>query len=327
MVRSVATHLADVIACIRAADGDGLLSVADLPPSGGLAGLKTVAVLRRLLGLFASDDEACYLEVGVYRGLTLLSVAGAFPSMPCFGIDNFSLLDPDGVNLKIVEDGVRELGIQNATLINEDVEAAFGTLDRHLEGRRIAVYFYDGAHDYRSQLMGLMLALPHLHARAVIVIDDCNYDFVRQSTRDFLLAYSDFKMVFEGYSPAHPANLDAETRETHAAGWLNGVNILVRDPDGMLPAMVPPASEDRTLFVNEWLVHRHGMAELAPEALDLAQAVCAGDTEMEAAPRDALLARYGELRDSLGKRFADRNTYSEALPVSHFNVLKPDTRM
>ena len=327
MVRSVATHLADVIACIRVADGDGLLSERNLPPYGGLAGLKTVAVLQRLLGLFAGDDEACYLEVGVYRGLTLLSVAGAFPSIPCLGIDNFSLLDPDGTNLKIVEDGLCEMEIQNASLINQDAESAFATLDRHLEGHRIAVYFYDGAHDYRSQLMGLMLALPHLHERAVIVIDDCNYNFVRQSTRDFLLVHTDFKMVFEGYSPAHPANLEPESRETHAAGWLNGVNILVRDPDGLLPAMVPPASEDRTLFVNEWLVHRHRMAELAPEALDLAQAVCAGDTEMEAAPRDALLARHGELRDRLEQRFADRNTYSEALPVSHFNVLKPDPRM
>jgi hypothetical protein len=43
------------------------------------------------------------------------------------------------------------------------------------------VYFYDGSHDYRSQLLGLLLAVPLLARRALLVLDDGNWPAVRQA--------------------------------------------------------------------------------------------------------------------------------------------------
>ena len=113
----------------------------------------------------------------------------------------------------------------------------------------------------------------------VIVIDDANYPDVRQATYDFLMAFPEFKLVFDAYTSGHPSNLDAEELKRNEQGWLNGINILVRDTENRLPVMLPPVTAQKTLYFNEWLVHRHQLAELAPEALDLAQAMLLSMTE------------------------------------------------
>ncbi len=307
---------------IRDADTEGLLSDKGLDELGGLSGKKTLGALQRLIALFAGDPSACYLEIGVYQGLTLLSNAVQYPDFPCFGIDNFSLLDPRGENLDIVKKRMSRLKVKNAVLINEDFEDAFAHLDDTLKGRKIAVYFVDGAHNYRSQFMGLVLAMPFLHENAVILIDDANFQFVRQSTRDFLIAFPDFKMIFESYSPAHPANMAPDVLAEWEESWLNGINILVRDRGGRLPDMTPEVRRNGELYVNEWLVHRLQMAEIAPEAVELAQAICWGDAKQETERRQALLQQFESLREKFSTRFPDRNTYSEGLTGSRFNEIK-----
>jgi hypothetical protein len=150
----------------------------------------------------------------------------------------------------------------------------------------------------------------------VIVVDDANYPDVRQSTRDFLISHPDFKMIFEAYSPDHPANLDVATLAQFEAGFLNGVNVLVRDPDGLLPEMLPPVPASRQLYVNEWLVHRHRLAELAPDAMDLAQRAVDG---ADLAPAvDKLKAGYQVARAMFDARQPDRNVHSADLTEGRF---------
>ena len=310
MANNNKTFLEDVLTCVREANEQGLFSEKGLDALGGLSGLKTVGALQRLAGLASDQKDACYLEVGVFQGLTLLSVALSQSNASCFGIDDFSILDPDEKNLFLVNDRLEKLNVKNATLINEGFEEAFEHLDDYLKGRKIGVYFYDGAHDYRSQVMGLMLAQPHLHENCVMIIDDANYEFVRQSTVDFLKSFPEFKMVFEGYSPAHPANMDEAALKHHEAGWLNGINILVRDPGGYLPTMLPSVNPDKTLYVNDWLVHRHQLAELAPEAL----------TQLH--EKQKIGDGMGKDKGQKAKMFSDRNTFSNGLPEQNFNKLR-----
>ena len=70
---------------------------------------------------------------------------------------------------------------------------------------------------------------------------------------------------------------------------------------------------DRTRHFNEWLVHRLRRAELAPEAVALADAICAGDLAVEEKARRALLNAYGIWREVTDGRYPDRNTYSDGL--------------
>ncbi|MDA0991010.1 MAG: class I SAM-dependent methyltransferase [Verrucomicrobia bacterium] len=312
--------LARILDALKETETSGLLGDHGLT---GISGDKTVGALQRMARLFPVDTDACYLEIGVYQGLTLVSTALAAPEMACFGIDNFSTLDPAGENKKITAERLDKYGATNATLIDADFEDGLASLDAHLQGRRIGVYFIDGPHDYRSQLICLLLAKGYLHDNAVIVIDDANYSDVRFSTRDFLLGHSDFKMIFEAYSPAHPANMTATEKQVHEAGWLNGVNVLVRDPAGVLSDMLPPIDPDtRTVYFNEWLVHRLRRAELAPEAVTLADAICTGDVSAEETARVALLKRQGDGKDISEGRFADRNTHSGGLTEGRFNNFK-----
>lgn len=307
------------IAAIEAAERDGLLVDRRAEGLSGISGLATVALLQRLVAARKDTADACYVEIGVFQGLTLVSVALAAPRLPCIGIDDFSILDPAGENLGVVRKRLAAFDVANARLVNADYEAALASFAHHGEGRRIAVYFVDGAHDYRSQLMGLMLGLPWLADDAVVVVDDANYAFVRRATDDFLTIHPDWRLLFDAYSPGHPANLDRPALARFETGWLNGIHVLVRDPAGLLPDMRPPLAADRGLYVNDWLVHRHGLADLAPEALTLAAAVLADSPAEEHRATTVLAARRAALAHRIDRRFPDRNTDSAGLPERRFN--------
>lgn len=312
----------NVLSAIRETEKEALLSDHRNEGLSGLAGLKTVGVLQRLAKMMSADETACYLEIGVFQGLTLVSTALDAPNLPCYGIDNFRILDPKAENLRIVQDRMTAFKTDNAKLINMDFEAALETLEDHIGDRKVGLYLIDGPHDYRSQLVCLLLAKRHLHDRAVIVIDDANYPDVRMATRDFLLSHPEFKMVFEAYSPAHPANMGPDELAKWEAGWLNGVNILLHDPDDQFAEMLPSIVEDRTIYFNEWLVHRLRLAELAPEALVLAEAICVEDTGEKSFAKEQLLKRYKAGKLGSQDRFPDRNVFSQDLSTGRLNTYR-----
>ncbi len=285
----------------------------------GISGLKTVGLLQRLARA-AEGHEGCYVEIGVFQGLTLVSSALAAPALPCFGIDNFRILDPEGTNKSIVDQRLSDFETTNAHLINMDFEVALASLLEQTNGQKMSVYFVDGPHDYRSQLVCLLAAKPLLAPGAAIVIDDANYTAVRQATYDFLTSHPDFALMFEAYTEAHPANLDAATLAAAEGGWLNGVNVIVHDPAHRVDRTLPPTSDDRTLYFNDWLVHRLALAELAPEALALAHAVIDGaDAAAETA---ALKAAYAPFAETAQGRSRDRNTYSAGLTPGRLADIK-----
>jgi hypothetical protein len=129
----------------------------------GFSGEKLMHCLQAFTRILCGSD-ACYVEIGVFQGLTLLSNAAVNSNVRCFGIDNFSLFNEGKNNLSIVEQRMRKL--------NMDYEAALQSLDRHLGGRKVGVFFVDGPHDYRSQLVPLLLAKPYLAANCAIFVDD-----------------------------------------------------------------------------------------------------------------------------------------------------------
>ncbi|MFC3714911.1 class I SAM-dependent methyltransferase [Luteimonas soli] len=299
---------------IREAELGGPLTTIDDGVLTGYSGEKLIGALQRLCRLHDGDPTACYLEIGVFQGLTLLSVAHSMPSMPCHGIDNFAFFDPDGANLGIVEARRAALGATNAHLINEDYEDALQDLDRHLEGCRVALLFVDGPHDYRSQLMCLQLALPHLHDQAVIIVDDSNYAHVRQANRDFLVTHPEFRLLFEAYTRCHPQNMPQHEHDNACKGWWNGVNILVRDPDGTLPASYPPTERDRTLFENDHILHASPAAPFLPAASGLVSAIDRLSPIAFLAQAAALKLKMRGTAPARKGMYRAMNTGSEGLP-------------
>ena len=196
----------------------------ETPPDvlSGFSGERLVGALQRFTRLLPRDGQTVYCEVGVFQGMTLLSTAHANPQIPCFGIDNFSQFDAEGRNHALVRERARRLGVTNARIVDADFEDALRRAEQWLDGRAIGVYFVDGPHDYRSQIVCLLQAKRLLAEGAVIVVDDSNYEHVRRANADFLASHDDFALLFEAYTPCHPANMDEAAREVAGAAGGTG---------------------------------------------------------------------------------------------------------
>ena len=194
----------------------------------GYSGQKIISVLQKL-NAYQAKFNSCYLEIGVYQGFTLLNVANSTKEGIAYGIDNFAFFDPLQENQQLIEKRKTESNIENAVLINEDYEDALENLTRYIGNKKIGLLFIDGPHDYRSQLMCLLLAKPYLSKNAIIVVDDSNYLHVRQANRDFLRTNPEFKLLFEAYTACHPRNMSESEKKEALGGWWNGINILIKD--------------------------------------------------------------------------------------------------
>lgn len=198
------------------------------PANGGLSGAKLLRLLAALAQEQVRTDSDCYVEVGVYRGLTLSTVAQSIPERAAYGIDNFTQFDPDQTNKIHVLESMEAKMLRNVELIDQDFEVGLPQLERWIGSRRVSLYFVDGPHDYRSQMMCLLLMVPFLSSEAVIVVDDCNYEHVRLANADFMAAFPEFRLVFEAYTPAHPEHSGEQLLAEAKRGWWNGVNVLAR---------------------------------------------------------------------------------------------------
>lgn len=272
----------------------------------GLSGDKLIGFLQRSALSASREEENGYLEVGVFQGLTLSSVASSAPQMSCFGIDNFSQFDPENKNRAIVKARLAEHCQGNGVLIDADFEEALLDLESHIDEKRIAVYFVDGPHDYRSQYLCLDFIKPYLAERAVIVVDDSNYEHVRRVNCDWLKANPDFALLYESYTPAHPKNLEGVELQKCRDGWWNGVNILVRDSGHSLCRIYPPVDASRERYLNDHWIHPHRYAELVPELLNA--------TRFPFLAGIVRFLRARSRRPGLVARFTSMNTYSENLP-------------
>lgn len=289
----------------------------------GLSGNKLLSTLQSLSKYQYDEKNGCYLEIGVYQGLTLLSVALANPTDKVYGIDNFSQFDPDNININIIKSRIQQHKLNNAILLNMDYEDALSNLLVHIDRQKIGTFFIDGPHDYRSQIICLLFAKKYLAEGAIIIIDDCNYRHVRQANRDFLFSNPEFKLLFESYTPCHPANMtDAQLNEAKK-GWWNGVNIIVHDPSDSLKAIYPETIRSRSLYENDHIIHTIKNSELAPEATSLVSAFI--DLNIFRILKDIIkiFLKTIHLNKIHKGQFTNTNTHSESLKDENYTAFKP----
>jgi hypothetical protein len=227
----------------------------------GYSGESLTGFLQKMSKLLNPEKEV-YLEVGVFQGMTLLSVAGVNDQLECYGIDDFSCFNLLNINKNMVLERAKLNSINNFNLIESDFEDAFDLLDKKLNGKKIGLYFVDGPHDYRSQLICLEFIKPYLSNNATIVIDDSNFRHVRQANYDFIKANQEYTLLFQAYTDRHPCNSKQKEREE----WWNGVNVIVRDTRKELERKLPDVERDRSLYFNDHLVHSEKYASIAPFA-------------------------------------------------------------
>src|SRR5262249_42638689 len=146
------------------------------------------------------DGDEFYAEVGCFRGASLVGALSGHPGRRALAVDNFSLFDPEGHNRRILAANLAAFGLrQQVQFHNQDFMECLLVLRR--TPLKVGMYFYDGAHDYRSQLLGLLLAVPLLAPRALLVVDDSNCAGVKQATWDFLALQPEGRLLLDLPTP------------------------------------------------------------------------------------------------------------------------------
>ena len=156
-----------------------------LDKNDSYSGKKILELILNSTKIFCKKNA--YLEIGVFRGNTLINNAINNRKTICYGVDNFSLFNEAKQNEKIVKKKIRDDNLTNVRLINCDFEKAIKKI-KH----KIGVLFIDGPHDYRSQLIALLKYEKLLAQECVVIIDDANYFHVRKATEDFLTIKPNF---------------------------------------------------------------------------------------------------------------------------------------
>jgi hypothetical protein len=157
-----------------------------------------------------------YLEVGTWRGCSLLSAALYNPTAKCIGIDDFSEFDQYKNNEKILNDNLEKFGRpENIKFYKGDYKEVVSKIFAENPELKINVYFYDGNHSYEDQLYGLKIMLPYFAQKAVIIVDDLNWERVEKANSDFIKENPEFKSLIK-----------IKTGGDGAPDWWNGIEII-----------------------------------------------------------------------------------------------------
>jgi hypothetical protein len=186
-----------------------------------VSGMTTPCVLQLLNQAVGHlEGEEVYAEVGCFQGATLVGALLGHPGRRALAADNFREFDPQGENRRALQGNLERFGLARQVLFREaDFEEFLLGLRR--ERSRVGIFLYDAAHDYRSQLLGLLLAAPLLAERALIVVDDANWPAARQATFDFLAARPEARLLLDLPTPGN----------CHPTFW-NGLLVLSWDAAG-----------------------------------------------------------------------------------------------
>ena len=173
-------------------------------------------LINDLVRMFAKNGT--YLEVGTYKGGSLLSAALFNQSIRCIGIDNFSQFNEDLNTENTFRKNLANFkNPKNIEFYNGNYKTVIKEIFLKEPNLKINVYFYDGDHSYKNQITGLNLMLPYFAEKCLIFVDDINWKRVEKANKDFIRQNPDFKSVFK-----------IKTKGNCSKNWWNGIEILAR---------------------------------------------------------------------------------------------------
>jgi len=195
--------------------------------------------VRHLLNNLCSRDNTSYLEIGSWRGSTLISSIFKNKIKHAVAIDNFSqFVDPHpktGEWLFLTDKKEFQKPIHpkvelynNLELFKNDTKCNLNIFDCDCQDIDLHdalwdfapfnVYFYDGEHSYKSQKLGISNYLKHLSKDAIIIVDDWNASDASQGTLDAIGEAG--KIIKYKKELFTKMNCDRDS-------WWNGIGIIV----------------------------------------------------------------------------------------------------
>jgi predicted O-linked N-acetylglucosamine transferase (SPINDLY family) len=131
-----------------------------------------------------------YCEVGCRTGANLIAALLKHPDAMAYAIETTSEPELQESILTQLADNLAQFELIDQVLVcPQRLDEFLNNLQESGLEDKIGIYFYDGDHDYRSQLLALLRMLPFLADQALIILSQANSSLVRQATWDFLAMY------------------------------------------------------------------------------------------------------------------------------------------
>jgi hypothetical protein len=172
----------------------------------GMSGKKT----RHFYNNICSMDDARYLEIGTWKGSSLCSAMYG-NRMTCVAVDDWS--EMWGPKEEFMSNFNKFKGDNNATFIEKNC----WDIDPNTIGK-FNIYMYDGNHTTTSHFQALSHYLPCLDNEFIYLVDDWNWENVRNGTMDSIKK-NNLRVLYQKWihTPGnHPRN-----------DWHNGISIFV----------------------------------------------------------------------------------------------------
>lgn len=177
----------------------------------GMTGEKTRHFYNNLLSM----PDACYLEIGVWKGSSCCAAM--------FGNNaNIKLIDDfsgfGSPHAEFEQNLVKFLGANSVGFFKEDCFK----FDLSKFDYKFNIYLFDGDHSHESQRKGLEYYLPAMQDEFIFIVDDWNWEQVREGT---FRAIEDNKLNVKHFREQRTSN-DNHFKDD-AKGWWNGIAVFI----------------------------------------------------------------------------------------------------
>lgn len=200
------------------------------PDVEGMASLRKLHLLNLAVSFLPTNGEECYLEVGTYRGKSLIAAMVGNLNRTAVACDNFSEFTSSATeSVSIFQKNLAKYELSdNVHFYNEDFKALFEKWQSY-NLPPVGVYFYDGAHDDLNQYEAIRAVEPILANEALVIIDDWRFaedsgSYAEVATR---------RAIAESPNTWHIQWILPARRNGDLDMWWNGVAVLrfSRKPD------------------------------------------------------------------------------------------------
>lgn len=179
-------------------------------------GMTTANVMQLLnFAIDCMEPDDIYCEVGC-QGATLIGALVDHPGQMAYAVNNFSKFDTSGETFEKLTENLSAFSLEEQVFIcNQDFDEFLFELREIETENKIGVYFYNGAYDYRSQILGLLLVRPFLADKALLILGNSNGSAVQQAIWDFITAHPQCQILLDLPTP----------EDGHCTFW-DGIQIL-----------------------------------------------------------------------------------------------------
>jgi predicted O-linked N-acetylglucosamine transferase (SPINDLY family) len=183
-------------------------------------GVTTANVLQLLnFAVECMEPDEIYCEVGSFQAATLIGALLDHPGKMAYAVEKFDDSDIASEKFENLLEHLSAFDLEEQVFIcDQDFEEFLFELRELKDDNKIGVYFYNGAKEYRTQILGLLLVRNFLAEQALIIVGNSNGSAVQQANWDFIAAHPQCQML-----------LDLPTPEDSDSTFWNGIQVLSWD--------------------------------------------------------------------------------------------------